>query len=58
MGEAGDGGTLGFQSKAALTLTFGRNPIVGHKRAHLERLYFVEMVVSESTDQHHLQQVT
>ncbi len=35
MGEAGDGGPLGFQSKAALALAFGRNPVVGHKRAHL-----------------------
>ena len=27
MGEAGDGGTLGFESKAALALAVGRNPI-------------------------------
>jgi hypothetical protein len=33
--EPGDGGALGFESKAALALAFGRNPIIGHKRAHL-----------------------
>ena len=49
--EPGDGGALGFESKAALALAFGRNPIIGHKRAHLERLYFVETEVSESTSE-------
>jgi DNA-binding transcriptional regulator YiaG len=44
-----DGGALGFQSKAAFALAFGRNPVISHKRSHLERLYFVETEVSEST---------
>jgi hypothetical protein len=40
---------LSFKSKAALALALGRNPVIGHKRAHLKRLYFVETEVSEST---------
>jgi hypothetical protein len=51
--ELGDGGALGFQAKAALALAVGRIPVVsdefGPEMAHLEWLYFVETVVSEST---------
>lgn len=47
--ESRDGGALGLQSKAALALAVGRNPVIGHKRAHSERLYCVETEVSEST---------
>jgi len=47
--EPADGGALGLKAKAAFALAFGRNPVVGHKRAHLERLYFIETVVSVNT---------
>jgi len=37
-------------SQATLALAEGRNPVIGHKRAHSERLSFVETEVSESTE--------
>ncbi len=46
--EPGDGRALSLQSKPALALAVGGNPVVGHKRTHLGRLYFVETVVSVS----------
>ena len=40
MGEASDGGALGFESKAALALAVSRNPVVGNERVHLDYLLY------------------